>query len=103
MAGRFIGKHRSNRREFMGIAGAGISGLIGGAWPQTARAAEGTDADRMAYRSFLDSGIPAAAGSDFSPGPFDPRMAIQGMVTRTGWDGKTWAPTSGSPSKRRCG
>jgi predicted amidohydrolase YtcJ len=44
----------------------------------------------MAYRTFLDAGIPAAAGSDFSPGPFDPRMAIQGMVTRTGWDGKTW-------------
>ena len=44
----------------------------------------------MAYRTFLDSGIPVAAGSDFSPGPFDPRMAIQGMVTRTGWDGKTW-------------
>jgi predicted amidohydrolase YtcJ len=44
----------------------------------------------MAYRSFLDTGVPAAAGSDFSPGPFDPRMAIQGMVTRTGWDGKTW-------------
>ena len=44
----------------------------------------------MAYRSFLDAGVRAAAGSDFSPGPFDPRMAIQGMVTRTGWDGKTW-------------
>ena len=44
----------------------------------------------MAYRSFLDVGIPVAAGSDFPPGPFDPRMAIQGMVTRTGWDGKTW-------------
>jgi predicted amidohydrolase YtcJ len=44
----------------------------------------------MAYRSFIDAGIPVAAGSDFSPGPFDPRMAIQGMVTRTGWDGKTW-------------
>jgi predicted amidohydrolase YtcJ len=44
----------------------------------------------MAYRSFLDAGIVAAAGSDFSPGPFDPRMAIQGMVTRTGWDGQTW-------------
>src|SRR5882762_10083361 len=43
----------------------------------------------MAYRSFLDAGIMAAAGSDFSPGPFDPRMAIQGMVTRTGWDGQT--------------
>jgi predicted amidohydrolase YtcJ len=44
----------------------------------------------MAYRTFLDAGIVAAAGSDFSPGPFDPRMAIQGMTTRTGWDGKTW-------------
>jgi predicted amidohydrolase YtcJ len=44
----------------------------------------------MAYREFLDAGIVAAAGSDFSPGPFDVRMAIQGMVTRTGWDGKTW-------------
>jgi len=44
----------------------------------------------MAYRSFLDAGVQVAAGSDFSPGPFDPRMAIQGMVTRTGWDGQTW-------------
>jgi predicted amidohydrolase YtcJ len=44
----------------------------------------------MAYRTFLDAGIQVAAGSDFSPGPFDPRMAIQGMITRTGWDGKTW-------------
>jgi hypothetical protein len=44
----------------------------------------------MAYRTFLDAGVQVAAGSDFSPGPFDPRMAIQGMVTRTGWDGKTW-------------
>ena len=44
----------------------------------------------MAYRTFLDAGVPVAAGSDFSPGPFDPRMAIQGMVTRTGWDGHTW-------------
>src|SRR4029077_11802323 len=44
----------------------------------------------LAFRSFLDAGIPAAAGSDFSPGPFAPLMGIQGMVTRTGWDGKTW-------------
>ena len=44
----------------------------------------------MAYRTFLDAGVPVAAGSDFPPGPFDPRMAIQGMVTRTGWDGQTW-------------
>jgi predicted amidohydrolase YtcJ len=44
----------------------------------------------LAFRSFLDTGIPAAAGSDFSPGPFAPLMGIQGMVTRTGWDGTTW-------------
>jgi len=44
----------------------------------------------MAFRSLLDAGIHAAAGSDFPPGPFDPRMAIQGMVTRTGWNGETW-------------
>jgi predicted amidohydrolase YtcJ len=44
----------------------------------------------MAYRSFLDNGIRVAAGSDFSPGPFAPLMGIQGMVTRTGWNGETW-------------
>ena len=31
-----------------------------------------------------------AAGSDFQPGPFAPQMGIQGMVTRTGWNGETW-------------
>ena len=44
----------------------------------------------MAYRTLLDAGIHAAAGSDFSPGPFAPLMGIQGMVTRTGWNGETW-------------
>ncbi|HVT41277.1 MAG TPA: amidohydrolase [Gemmatimonadaceae bacterium] len=44
----------------------------------------------MAYRKLLDAGVRAAAGSDFSPGPFAPLMGIQGMVTRTGWDGTTW-------------
>ena len=44
----------------------------------------------MAYRSFADAGITAAAGSDFSPGPFAPLMGIQGMVTRKGWNGETW-------------
>ena len=46
----------------------------------------------MAYRSFIDAGIVAAAGSDFPPGPFAPLMGIQGMVTRTGWNGETWGP-----------
>jgi len=44
----------------------------------------------MAYRTLLDAGVPAAAGSDFNPGPFAPLMGIQGMVTRTGWNGETW-------------
>jgi predicted amidohydrolase YtcJ len=44
----------------------------------------------MAYRSFFDNGIRAAAGSDFGPGPFAALMGIQGMVTRTGWNGETW-------------
>ncbi|MBU3079317.1 amidohydrolase [Sphingomonas quercus] len=44
----------------------------------------------MPFRSFLDAGIPVCAGSDFSPGPFAPLMGIQGMVTRTGWNGETW-------------
>jgi predicted amidohydrolase YtcJ len=44
----------------------------------------------MAFRDFLDAGVPACAGSDFNPGPFSPLMAIQAMVTRTGWNGETW-------------
>jgi predicted amidohydrolase YtcJ len=44
----------------------------------------------MAFRTLLDAGVHATAGSDFSPGPFAPLMGIQGMVTRTGWDGTSW-------------
>lgn len=44
----------------------------------------------MAFRSFIDAGIVAAAGSDFPPGPFAPLMALQAMVTRKGWNGETW-------------
>jgi predicted amidohydrolase YtcJ len=44
----------------------------------------------MAFRTFIDNGIIACAGSDFRAGIFSPLMGIQGMVTRTGWNGKTW-------------
>jgi hypothetical protein len=44
----------------------------------------------MPYRSYLDAGIKAAGGSDFDPGPFSVLMGMQGMVTRTGWNGETW-------------
>jgi predicted amidohydrolase YtcJ len=44
----------------------------------------------MPYRSMIDLGIKPSTGSDFSPGPFAPMMAIQGMVTRKGFNGETW-------------
>src|SRR5215469_2475004 len=44
----------------------------------------------MAYRSMLDAGVVPTPGTDFPPGPIDPRMAIQGMVTRRGWNGESW-------------
>ncbi len=45
----------------------------------------------MAYKTFADVGIKASTGSDFgTPGPFAPLMAIQGMVTRKGFNGEVW-------------
>jgi predicted amidohydrolase YtcJ len=51
---------------------------------------EETISHAMCFRDLIDAGVPVCAGSDFQPGPFSPLMAIQAMVTRTGWDGKTW-------------
>jgi predicted amidohydrolase YtcJ len=44
----------------------------------------------MPYKDMFDAGINVSTGSDFYPGPFDPRMAIQGMGTRRGFNGETW-------------
>lgn len=44
----------------------------------------------FAHRSFLDYGIPVAGGSDYVPGPFEPLMAIQSMVTRKDLKGRVW-------------
>lgn len=46
----------------------------------------------FAHRSFLDTGIPVPGASDYGPGPFDPLMAIQSMVTRTDYTGQVWGP-----------
>tara|TARA_B110001454_G_scaffold39091_2_gene38500 strand:- start:50 stop:1738 length:1689 start_codon:yes stop_codon:yes gene_type:complete len=46
----------------------------------------------FAHRSFLDAGIPVAPASDFTPGPFEPMMAIQSMVTRKDVRGRVWGP-----------
>ncbi len=44
----------------------------------------------FAHRSFLDYGIPVAPASDYMPGPYEPLMAIQSMVTRTDFRGRVW-------------
>ncbi len=46
----------------------------------------------FAHRSFLDAGIPVAPASDYTPGPFEPMMAIQSMVTRKDVRGRVWGP-----------
>ena len=44
----------------------------------------------FAHRSFLDAGIKVPGASDYGPGPFEPLMAIQSMVTRTDYRGRAW-------------
>ena len=44
----------------------------------------------FAHRSFLDAGIDVVGASDFGPGPYEPMMALQSMVTRTDYRGKVW-------------
>jgi predicted amidohydrolase YtcJ len=44
----------------------------------------------FAHRSFLDAGIRVPGASDYNPGPFEPLMAIQSMVTRTDYKGRVW-------------
>ena len=44
----------------------------------------------FAHKSFLDTGIPVAGASDYGPGPYEPLMALQSMVTRKDFDGNVW-------------
>lgn len=47
--------------------------------------------DRMfALRSFLDAGVRPTFASDYPPGPFEPMMGLQSMVTRTDMKGTVW-------------
>jgi hypothetical protein len=46
----------------------------------------------FAVRSFLDAGVKVTEASDYPPGPFEPMMALQSMVTRTDMNGRTWGP-----------
>jgi len=47
----------------------------------------------FAHRSFLDYGIPVAPASDYTPGPYEPMMALQSMVTRKDVRGRVWGPS----------
>jgi len=47
----------------------------------------------FAHKSFLDYGIMVAPASDWTPGPFEPLMAIQSMVTRKDFAGRVWGPS----------
>ena len=55
----------------------------------------------MAFRTMIDAGITPAGGSDFSPGPFSPLMAIKRWSRAPAGTAKRGARTSASPSKRR--
>src|SRR5262249_52060525 len=46
----------------------------------------------FAHRSFLDAGIRVPGASDYTPGPFEPLMAIQSMGTRSDYKGRVWGP-----------
>jgi predicted amidohydrolase YtcJ len=46
----------------------------------------------FAHKSFLDSGIRVPGASDYGPGPFEPLMALQSMVTRKDFAGNVWGP-----------
>ena len=46
----------------------------------------------FAHKSFLDTGIRVPGASDYGPGPFEPLMAIQSMVTRKDYNGNVWGP-----------
>jgi predicted amidohydrolase YtcJ len=47
----------------------------------------------FAHRAFLDHGIMVAPASDHQPGPYEPLMALQSMVTRKDFAGRVWGPS----------
>jgi predicted amidohydrolase YtcJ len=46
----------------------------------------------FAHKSLLDAGIVVPGASDYGPGPFEPLMALQSMVTRRDYKGREWGP-----------
>ncbi len=44
----------------------------------------------FAHKSFLDYDIKVAGASDYVPGPYEPMMALQAMLTRKDMEGRVW-------------
>src|ERR1700729_1920680 len=64
---------RGSRREFISVAGAGISGVVSGPWLRTAEAAEGQDADLVVFNAkvyTVDSRAPRAEAFAVKAGRF---------------------------------
>jgi adenine deaminase len=58
-----MSKHTYSRRGFIGLTGAGIAGVAGGAWLPAAWAAETQDPDLVVFNAkvyTVDSGMPKA-------------------------------------------
>ncbi len=55
---------RNSRREFMSVAGAAITGIVGGCWPDRAAAAEGSDADLVVFNARVYTVAPRAAKAE---------------------------------------
>src|SRR5579862_114582 len=95
--------HRSSRRGFMNLTGAGIAALVGGAWPDTAQAAEGQDADLVVLNAkvyTVDSRVPRVeafavkAGRFIAVGNTAEMKALIGKGTET-FDAKQMAVVPG--------
>ena len=84
--------HRRSRREFLGIAGAGIAGLVARPWTALAAAAETQNADLVVFNAkvyTVDSGDPRAeafavkAGRFVAVGSTEEMKALIGKGTQT--------------------
>src|SRR5580704_1286530 len=65
--------HRSSRREFMNLTGAGIAALVGGVWPGAAAADEERDADLVVFNAnvyTVDSRAPKVEAFAIKSGRF---------------------------------
>src|SRR5438309_11734470 len=83
--------HRHSRREFIGMAGAGLAGVVGGPWLGAAAAADGANTDLVVFNAkvyTVDAPAPkaeafAVKGGRFAAAGSSAEMrALAGKATR---------------------